>query len=242
MKEGRARMQEQRPKRTWKSRLIGSGTPVTYTLMGIIVVVYLLQWLTRTMGTPIIDFLFTYSPQYTDLQHHTATGAVAFEPWRMLTSAFLHGSLMHLATNTLTLWIFGRALEPLLGSARFLLLYLVSALGGSLAVAIISPDTAVVGASGAIFGLFGAWFVVLRQTRQDMSSMFVLIGINVVVAFFNPGISWEAHLGGLLVGALCGWLTIRDLRKGGKSKVGLWLQVLVGVLCIALPPLIGMLR
>lgn len=242
IKEGKARIKSQRPKRSLKSRFAGADSPVTYTLLGVMAVVGLLQWVTRMMGTPVINFLFTYSPQYTDMQHFTASGAVAFEPWRMLTAAFLHGSFLHFAMNALTLWIFGRALEPLLGSARFLLLWLVSALGGSLAVAIISPDTAVVGASGAVFGLFGAWFIVLRRQRQDMTPMFVLIGINVVMALFNPGISWEAHLGGLVIGALCGWLTISDLTKARKSTLGIWLQILVGVACVALPPLIGIFR
>ncbi|MGO1543712.1 MAG: rhomboid family intramembrane serine protease [Gulosibacter sp.] len=241
MAEGRARVKSQRPKRTLKSRFVGNDSPVTYTLIGIIAVMGVLQWLTRSAGMPVFDELFTYSPQYTDMQHHLPSGAIAFEPWRMLTSAFLHGSLMHFLMNALTLWIFGRALEPLLGSGRFLLLWIVSALGGSLAVALISPDTAVVGASGAVFGLFGAWFIVLRQQRQDMTPMFVLIGINVVMAFINPGISWEAHLGGLVIGALCGWLTLTDLGKARKRTAGIWLQILVGVLCVAIPPAVGAL-
>lgn len=247
IKEGKTRLKSQRPKRSLASRVsssrfFGGDSPVTYTLIGIMAVMGILQWVTRQLGMPVINFLFTYSPQFTDLQHVTAAGTVAFEPWRMLTSAFLHGSFMHFAMNALTLWIFGRALEPLLNSGRFLLLWLVSALGGSLAVAIISPDTAVVGASGAIFGLFGAWFIVLRKQRLDMTPMLVLIGINVVIALFNPGISWEAHLGGLVVGALCGWLTITDLSKANRGKLGIWLQILVGVLCVAIPPLLGILR
>lgn len=247
MKEGQARIKSQRPKRTLtqrmkSSRYFGGDSPVTYTLIAVMAVMGLLQWLTRQTGTPVIDFLFTYSPQFTDLQHYSSPGNVVFEPWRMLTSAFLHGSLLHFVMNALTLWIFGRALEPLIGSLRFLLLWVVSALGGSLAVAIIAPDTAVVGASGAIFGLFGAWFIVLRKTKQDMTPMLVLIGINVVIAFFNPGISWEAHLGGLVVGALCGWLTISDMSGAKKRTLGIWLQILVGVLCVALPPVLGMLR
>lgn len=242
IKAGQARVKSQRPKRSLTSRLVGGDSPVTFTLIGIIVVMGVLQWLTRTIDMRVIDFLFTYSPQYTDLQHHTASGVVAFEPWRMLTAAFLHVSFLHLVMNALTLWIFGRALEPLIGSFRFALLWIVSAIGGSLAVAILAPNAAVIGASGAIFGLFGAWFIVLRKQRQDMSPMFVLIGINVVMAIFNPGISWEAHLGGLVIGALCGWLTIWDLSKATKSSLGIWLQVVVGVACVALPPIIGSLR
>ena len=236
-----------------RSRLIGSGSPVTYTLMGLIVVVGILQWLTRTFGNDLIDVYGAYSPQFTDARHYYANGQLAFEPWRMLTAAFLHGSFLHLAMNTLTLWIFGRALEPLIGSLRFATLYVVSALGGSLAVALLAPGSWVIGASGAVFGLFAAWFLVLRRTGQDVTSMLVLIGINVAVSFLNPGISWQAHVGGLVVGLICGALTLFDVERGrerpGKIKkgrrqwptLGLWLQVLVGALCVAIPPLVGLL-
>jgi membrane associated rhomboid family serine protease len=236
-----------------RSRLIGSGSPVTYTLMGLIVVVGVLQWLTRQLGTDLIDTYGSYSPQFTDARHYYPNGQLAFEPWRMLTSAFLHGSFLHLAMNTLTLWIFGRALEPLIGSLRFATLYVVSALGGSLAVALLAPSSWVIGASGAVFGLFAAWFLVLRKTGQDVTSMLVLIGINVAISFINPGISWQAHVGGLVVGLICGSLTLLDIDRGrkkpGKIKngrrkwptLGLWLQVVVGVLCLGIPPLVGTL-
>ncbi|SJM63095.1 rhomboid family intramembrane serine protease [Gulosibacter sp. 10] len=239
--KGQAKFKAQRPRRSIRSRFIGADSPVTYTLIGLLVVVGLLDWLTGIGGRSVIFQLAAYSPQYTDLQHVTATGATAFEPWRMLTSAFLHGGIMHFVMNALTLWIFGRALEPLLGSLRFLVLYLVSALGGSLAVAVLAPTTWVVGASGAIFGLIAAWFVVLRKQRQDVTPMLVLIGINVVMALMNPGISWQAHLGGFIVGGICALLNFSDYGKSLRRTLGLWAQILIGALCVALPPLLGSL-
>jgi membrane associated rhomboid family serine protease len=236
-----------------RQRLLGSGSPATYTLMALIAVVGILQWITRMSGSGFIDQYGSYSPQFTDLQHYYPNGQLAFEPWRMLTAAFLHSSFLHFAMNTLTLWIFGRALEPIIGPLRFAMLYLVSGLGGSLAVALLAPGSWVIGASGAVFGLFGAWFLVLRKRGQDLTSMLVLIGINVALSFINPGVSWQAHLGGLVIGFLCGWLTMLDLERGRKRPgrikngrrtlpvLGLWLQVLVGVCCIAVPPLVGTL-
>ena len=214
------------------------NTPqITFFIIVITAIVYLAQLVEQWIGTDFLLHAGTYSPVYTDMQHGV------FEPWRMLTAALLHASPLHLIFNLLTLWVFGRALEPLLGSARFLALYIVAALGGSLAVALLSPNTWVIGASGAVFGLFGAWFLVLRRMRADVSSMLVLIGINVVLAFTNPGISWEAHLGGAIIGAICGWFVLRDLDHADKSpRGGLWAMIAIGVLCVALPPIIGMLR
>lgn len=220
-----------------KRRRVATDAPkVTYALMIICAVVYAAQWVTQYFNVPIIDALGVYHPGYTDLQHGV------YEPWRMLTSVFLHGSPLHLAFNVLTLWIFGRALEPLFGRLRFALLFLTAGLGGSLAVALISPNIWVVGASGAVFGLFGAWFVVLRRMKADMTPMLVLIGINVVVAFLNEGIAWEAHLGGLVVGALCGWLILRDHDKAFKTRASVWAMIAIAIGCVVLATAVGALR
>lgn len=128
------------------------------------------------------------------------------EPWRMMTSAFLHSQsfLLHIVFNMYALWILGTALEPLLGRARFLALYLVSAFAGSVGVLLLSPtDTFVLGASGAIFGLFGALFVVQRKRGGDVRQIVVLIVINAALGFIVSGVAWQAHLGGLIGGGLC---------------------------------------
>jgi membrane associated rhomboid family serine protease len=124
------------------------------------------------------------------------------EWWRVLTSGFLHIGPIHLVLNMLALWMLGRDLETVLGRGRFLTLYLVSMLGGAAAVMLFSPaDQAVAGASGAVFGLMGALVVVLRRLRAPLGQVFGIIGINVIFSFTIAGISWEGHLGGLVVGA-----------------------------------------
>lgn len=132
--------------------------------------------------------------------------AVAYdgEWWRLMTSAFLHTGVTHIALNMLALWLIGGAVEPRLGRWRYLAVYLLSALGGSvLSYAVDSPFQSSVGASGAVFGLFGALFVLMRRLRFDVGGLISIIVINVVIGFV-PGlnINWRAHLGGLIVGTV----------------------------------------
>jgi membrane associated rhomboid family serine protease len=124
------------------------------------------------------------------------------EWWRVLTSGFLHIGPIHLVLNMLALWMLGRDVEMVLGRGRFLALYLVSMLGGAAAVMLFSaPEQPVAGASGAVFGLMGALVVVLRRLRAPAGQLFGIIGINVIFSFTIGGISWEGHLGGLVIGA-----------------------------------------
>ncbi|MCZ3389227.1 MAG: rhomboid family intramembrane serine protease [Actinomycetia bacterium] len=130
--------------------------------------------------------------------------AVDGEWWRLVTSAFLHTGVTHLAFNMLALWFVGSEIEPRLGRWRYLTVYLLSALGGSvLSYAVDSPFQTSVGASGAVFGLFGALFVLMRRLRFDVGGIIGLIVVNVVIGFL-PGlnINWRAHLGGLIVGTV----------------------------------------
>ncbi|GAA4198807.1 rhomboid family intramembrane serine protease [Microbispora amethystogenes] len=123
--------------------------------------------------------------------------------WRLITGAFLHSpppSFWHILFNMWALYVIGPELERRLGSARFAALYLLSALGGSVAIYLFG--TVAVGASGAIYGLFAALFVVSRKLGYDARGVLWLIGINVVLTFVVPGISWQGHLGGLVIGAL----------------------------------------
>lgn len=130
--------------------------------------------------------------------------AVADGDWyRLITSAFLHANLIHLFFNMLFLWWFGRALESHLGAARFLGIYLVSALAGAAGALVVSPGAVTVGASGAVFGILGAGFILERGHVMVFGgqAMFV-IGINLVLSFALSGISIGGHVGGLLGGAL----------------------------------------
>jgi membrane associated rhomboid family serine protease len=132
-----------------------------------------------------------------------STGGVAGgEYYRLVTSMFLHYGLLHLLMNMWALWVLGRTLEAVLGPLRFLVLYLVAGLGGSVSVYLFAnPHAPTAGASGAIFGLFAALFVVLKRLKRDTSSVIPILVINLVISFV-PGISLAAHLGGFVTGGL----------------------------------------
>ena len=180
---------------------VTDGRPVaTMTLIGICVVVFVLQ-----LAVPGLDERIAFVP-----------ALAQSEPWRFLTSAFAHGGITHIAFNMYALWVMGSYLEPMLGRARFVAIYLLSALGGSVMYLLLSTPpsaaqiatgdygmwwTGAVGASGAVFGLFGAFLVLQRRLGRSAAGMYVIIGINAVIGFVIPGIAWQAHLGGLLTGA-----------------------------------------
>jgi membrane associated rhomboid family serine protease len=174
-----------------------SGAPmiqrpvVTYSLIGISVGVFLLQMLAGVNSVA------------GDWGMWPIGIAANGEWWRLLTAAFLHGSFLHIAFNMYVLFALGPTLERILGHTRYLLLYILSAIGGSVASYLISNmNTVSVGASGAIFGLMGALVVAGRRLKYDVTQVLVLLGINVVIGFVSPGVDWRAHLGGLITGAI----------------------------------------
>jgi len=173
-----------RIKRSMRS---SSGVPVvTYTLIALNIAVFAVDFVT---GGSLYGWL-AYRGDFT-----------ASQPWRMLTSAFMHASVLHLLFNMFSLFIFGPVIEHAVGRARFAALYLLAAFGGSLAVLLLAPNQAVVGASGAIFGLLGAFFIIQRRLGGNNTQLLILIGLNVAFGFIVPNVAWQAHLGGLVVGA-----------------------------------------
>jgi membrane associated rhomboid family serine protease len=161
---------------------------VTYVLIAINVVMFALQMVSPELQRELVLF----SP------------AVADGEWyRLLTSAFLHYGPMHIVFNMWALYVIGPPLEIALGRVRFVALYLMSALGGSVVVYLLSTLGAqTAGASGAVFGLFGATFVIGRRLNMDTRWVIGLIVINLVITFVVPNISWQGHLGGLVTGAV----------------------------------------
>lgn len=189
--------------RTVYGGAVANGTPkVTFGIIAACALVYVLQWV---IPADAVFRNFAFASVYATPEYG------AFEPWRLLTSAFLHsqGFILHVVLNMYMLWIFGQALEPLLGRVRFLAVYLLSAIGGSVGYLALTPilppggPVGVVGASGAIFGLFGAMLLVQRHRGGETRQLWVLIAINGVIGFMIPQIAWQAHLGGLITGALC---------------------------------------
>lgn len=158
----------------------------------------------------------------------------AFELWRLITVTLVHASIWHVALNMLALWALGRSLEPLLGAWRFAALYVLGALGGSVLVALLAPGTWVVGASGAVWALLGAMFVIGRHLGANVTAIAVLLGINLVFSFL-PGsnVSWQAHIGGGLAGALVGLVFART-RAPRQQRRQVWLLVAVAAGLLAL--------
>lgn len=138
--------------------------------------------------------------------------------WRIITSAFLHADIMHIAFNMFALWQVGSFVEKIYGTPRMAIIYTLAAVGGGIAVVYFAPNVPTIGASGAIFGLFGALAVAglrLGQPgRQILQQSTGIIVINLLISFF-PGsnISYQDHIGGLIVGTLCGLLLFRMPRR-----------------------------
>ena len=174
---------------------------VSKVLIAINVIAYVLQ---VAVGSTVERHFWLIGGPVFDPRLGQVVGVADGEYWRLLTAAFLHGSLIHLALNMYALYLFGPPLEAAFGRARFLALYLVSAVGGSAAsYAVAAPGSPSLGASGAVFGLLGAFFVVNRRLGRDSSQLLVLLVINLAFGFIAPNIDWRAHLGGLVTGALC---------------------------------------
>ncbi|HHX86417.1 MAG TPA: rhomboid family intramembrane serine protease [Actinomycetales bacterium] len=141
------------------------------------------------------------------------------EWWRLLTAAFQHFGPLHLLLNMYMLWILGVGTERSIGHGRYLALYLISALGGSVAVMYFSPGALTAGASGAVFGLMGAYGIVAAALRLEFRGIAVLIGLNIVVSILVPGVSLAAHMGGLVVGAVAA-LVLVILPRRLPARVG----------------------
>lgn len=172
------------------------GRPlVTMVLIGLCVVSFVLQEVVT--GGPV-SWGWTELLAFHPLLAET-------EPWRFVTAAFVHAGLWHLGINMMALWVMGQSLEQPYGRARFLALFLVPAIGGAVAVLFLSPDLSwVVGASGGVFGLFGALLVALRRLRRSVRPVMGILLLNAVIGFVLPNISWQAHLGGFVTGLVLG--------------------------------------
>ncbi|MSX65748.1 MAG: rhomboid family intramembrane serine protease [Actinobacteria bacterium] len=162
----------------------------TYSLIAVICGAYLLQMIVPSIQQNLYLRDLSYM-QFTN------------EWYRLITVALTHGGLMHLGFNMYALMVLGNPLEAAFGKNKFLALFFVSLITGSLASAYFAQiPSASVGASGAIFGLFGALAIVGKRIGTDTRSIYVIIGINFAIGFALGGIDWHAHLGGLLGGVL----------------------------------------
>jgi membrane associated rhomboid family serine protease len=192
-----------RPAAVFGGRAV-SGAMVTWVLVALNVAFYIAEW----AYPKIVDYLDMVGAAF-DPAVHERVGVAAGQDYRRLTSAFLHEPGLsgfgpaHIIFNMWALLVVGPALEHLLGRLRFLAVYLLSALGGAVLFYFLAPvNEPSLGASGAIFGLFGAWFVVSRRLRVDARGVVFLIVLNLALGFAVSGIAWQAHVGGLITGGL----------------------------------------
>ncbi|MDH6119652.1 rhomboid family intramembrane serine protease [Kitasatospora sp. GAS204B] len=182
-------------------RLTGDGALVTKILIGINLAVFVVAaYLDKSLQQQWI--------LYSEVSRTGTAYGVAAGPdqwYRLLTATFLHVQPLHVGSNMLALWWMGPTLERVLGRLRFIALYLVSGLAGSALVYLVAGQGVLsLGASGAIFGVFGATAVLFRAARQPVGPVVALIVFNLVITFSVPGIDWRAHVGGLVAGVLTG--------------------------------------
>lgn len=158
-------------------------------------------------------------------------GVAEGEYYRLVTSGFMHAGLMHLAFNMYALWILGPQLERVFDRPRFIALYMVSLFGGAAGVMLLDPNAITVGASGAIFGLFGAIAVIQRSIGMNIwaSGLGPILALNLFITFAIPRISVGGHLGGLVAGGLVGLLYIAAIRARQSPWVALGAATVFGL-------------
>ena len=199
-------------------------------LIGINAVVWLAIMVTGGSGSRLVDLLGLRPNGVCDLQNGflniqaaeatcTAGGAQWLPGvadgawWQLVTSGFTHVTITHIGFNMLALWVIGPQLEMVFGRVRFLALYLVSLLAGSAVVMWASGEYQLtLGASGAIYGLFGALLIVARRVGGDMRALWGLIAVNVLITFVVPNISWQGHLGGFVGGVAAATVLVHAPR------------------------------
>jgi len=207
------------PRRTTGLRLAGRRWgPVTLSLIALNVAMFVLTAvLTGLAGQDPLD---NYRTVLFQRLAQVPVLVDAGDWWRPITAAFLHYGVVHLALNMLSLLIFGSELERLVGRGRYLTIYLVSLLGGAAAIQLLGdPYTQVAGASTAIYGLMGAFGVVLVHQKQELRGLLTLLAINLVISFL-PGVSLIGHLGGLVGGAAAAAVLIAARRRRSMAGGG----------------------
>ncbi|HYY02817.1 MAG TPA: rhomboid family intramembrane serine protease [Gaiellaceae bacterium] len=237
---GRAQGAQRMTRGIQRAAYEGVGAKVTKALIAINIAVYVAELAQGANVNGVGSSIYTDGVLIAVARTGTGhlIGVAEGQYWRLITAAFLHYGPFHLLLNMLALWWFGSLLEQRIGSAKFLLLYLVSGLAGSAGALIASPLDPTVGASGAIFGILGAGLVMERQRDYVFGgSALGIIVINLVFTFSIANISIGGHIGGLIGGAACALAMTRFGRVGaayGRSgTVGVAAMILVGVVSIA---------
>jgi membrane associated rhomboid family serine protease len=207
---------------------------VSMVLIGLNVLAFLLTLAAGGNDGPIFQHGAMLSTTVVNTSGDVLTGVDGGAYWRLLTSAFLHENILHIAFNMYALYLFGPFVERMLGRARFIAAYLTMSIGASVFVYWLSePRALTIGASGAVFGLFGMALIFLLKAKQDVSTLLVLLAINAFLST-QGNISWQGHLGGFIVGCLLGVVfgyAPRDRRNQVQAgaMVLVWIAIVVGV-------------
>jgi membrane associated rhomboid family serine protease len=169
-----------------------------------------LSLITIICGAYLADQLYPKFYEYTALFGPLVDSG---EYWRLFTVALVHGGLTHLFFNMFSLLVLGNPVEEALGKVRFLVIFFISLLTGSLASIYLNSYPHVsVGASGAVFGLFGAFIAMRKMISEGVRDIYVIVGLNFVFGFVLGGVDWRAHLGGLIGGYLTTAILLRITR------------------------------
>jgi membrane associated rhomboid family serine protease len=208
-----------------------AASPATYLLIAVSVVVYLVEVATSGGGLsiPLGDSVVVHGALFGPL---VSEG----EWYRLITSGFIHGTPLHVGFNMVLLYFLGRLLEPALGTPRFVFLYFASLLAGSFGALLLDPNAVSYGASGAVFGLAGATFVVARGRGMDAlaGQIGFLIVINLLFTFAYPHISVGGHLGGLAAGVVCaGAIVAGERGMLGPNRLYAELATMTAVAIVA---------
>ncbi len=207
------------------------AAPSTYVLIAINVIVFLIE-IAQGAGGLFNEQVSRFVENFGLYGPSVAEG----EWYRLVTNGFLHANFWHIGFNMLLLFFLGRLLEPALGTPRFLALYFASLLAGSLGALILEPNSLGIGASGAIFGLAGATFIIARGRGMDAlaGQIGFLIVFNLIFSFASPRISVGAHLGGLIGGVICAMAIVAG-EKGmlGRNHRPMEIAAMVAVAVIA---------
>ncbi|GEK80412.1 hypothetical protein ABA31_17630 [Agrococcus baldri] len=185
--------------------------PVTMSIVAVTALVGALQLLPGDLSAQLLYFF----------------GFSLVEPWRFVTYALVHAGVIHFAFNMLVLWMVGPAIEQRIGRLPFLAAYVISAAGAAVAVAWFTPMSAVVGASGAIYALFGMAIGMQRMLGRVQPTLLLIVGINLVITFVVGGISWPAHVGGLVIGLALGFGIglVHKRMRGDQATKSAWLVI-----------------
>lgn len=201
--------------------LARSGGPVvSYALMGLLVVGFLVG-----LVPGAANLLAFYGP------------AAILQPWRIITGMFVYagiGSILQLAFNAYMLYFFGGMIERQVGSVRYVALYLLGGLGAEAAVTVFAPGSFLIGATAAVFGLFGSFYMIQRHLGNQAVQILVIVALNIVVGLFfhTP---WQGYVGAVLIGGLAAYMMMRLQNRSQKpQQIALTVALAVVLLAVTL--------